>query len=317
VDNVCHTLVGAACGEAGLKQRTRFGNATLMLAANLPDIDVLVFLTDVTPVSFRRGWTHGILAQLLLPVALTVVMIALDRIRPRPSHEVRLHAGWLLALSYIGVYSHVFLDFLNNYGVRLLAPFDWRWFYGDALFIVDVWLWLSLGLGVWLARRQGTSRPARGALLAAGCYIGLMLASSVSARAVVADAWQRERGVARDLGSASALMVGPVPVTPFMRTVIVDAGDRYELGTFSWWSRSVTFDPVPVPKNAGLPEVAAARDRSEVQGVLVWSRFPYWVSAPGATGRRVTLGDVRFLGQTVGRLGVTVEVPDGTAGRLW
>ena len=314
MDNVCHTLVGAACGEAGLKGHTRFGNATLMVAANLPDIDVLVFLTDVVPVSFRRGWTHGLLAQLLLPVGLTAAMMILDRLRPRRPEAARAHPGWLLALSFLGVYSHVFLDFLNNYGVRLLAPLDWRWFYGDAVFIVDVWLWLVLGLGVWLARRQATPRPARGALVVAGGYIGLMLASSITARAVVADAWQRERGAPSDLRSASSLMVGPVPVSPFTRTVIVDAGDRYERGTFSWWSRSVTFDPVPVWKNAKGGEVAAARERPEVRAVLVWSRFPYWVTTPAPSATRVTLGDVRFLGQNVGRLGVTVDVPSVAAG---
>ena len=163
MDNFCHTLVGAACGEAGLKHRTRYGNATLMIAANLPDIDVLSFLTDTAPISFRRGWTHGILAQLLLPIAFTGVMYAAGRLLARrraPREDERhgggppLHAGWLLLLSYVGVYSHVFLDFLNNYGVRLLSPFDWRWFYGDAAFIADVWMWLALGVGVWLTRRQ-------------------------------------------------------------------------------------------------------------------------------------------------------------------
>src|SRR5918993_969954 len=74
LDNLCHTLVGAALGEAGLKRRTRFGNATLMIAANLPDLDVLVFFTDTAAISFRRGWTHGLLAQALLPVALAVVV---------------------------------------------------------------------------------------------------------------------------------------------------------------------------------------------------------------------------------------------------
>jgi inner membrane protein len=154
LDNFCHTLVGAACGEAGLKHRTRYGNATLMIAANLPDIDVLSFLTDTAPISFRRGWTHGILAQLLLPIAFAGVMYATGRLLARrraPRDGERhgdsppLHAGWLLLLSYVGVYSHVFLDFLNNYGVRLLSPFDWRWFYGDAAFIADVWMWLALG----------------------------------------------------------------------------------------------------------------------------------------------------------------------------
>ena len=155
MDNLCHTLVGAACGEAGLKHRTRYGNVTLMIAANLPDVDVLSFLTDTAPISFRRGWTHGILAQLLLPVAFTGVMYAIGRRRPRRDGEgPPLHAGWLLLLSYVGVYTHVFLDFLNNYGIRLISPLDWRWFYGDAVFIADVWMWLALGAGVWLARRQ-------------------------------------------------------------------------------------------------------------------------------------------------------------------
>ena len=71
MDNVCHTLVGAACGAAGLNRRTRFGAATLMISANIPDVDVLVFATSSPWIEFRRGWTHGILAQIVLPIALT------------------------------------------------------------------------------------------------------------------------------------------------------------------------------------------------------------------------------------------------------
>ena len=33
-------------------------------------------------------------------------------------------------------------------------PFSSRWFYGDTLFIIDVWLWLILGLGIYAARRR-------------------------------------------------------------------------------------------------------------------------------------------------------------------
>src|SRR3979409_1093444 len=81
MDNVCHTLIGAALGESGMKRWTRYGNATLMIAANLPDIDVAVFATRVPSVSFRRGWPHGVLADLLLPIALATVVMAFDRIR--------------------------------------------------------------------------------------------------------------------------------------------------------------------------------------------------------------------------------------------
>ena len=58
MDNLCHTLTGAALGRAGLADKTPFGMVTLMVAANLPDVDVAVFLTDTLPMSFRRGWTH-------------------------------------------------------------------------------------------------------------------------------------------------------------------------------------------------------------------------------------------------------------------
>src|SRR5688500_4342461 len=67
VDNICHTLVGAALAEAGLKRRTALGSATLMIAANFPDIDVIAVPLGHS-LGFRRGITHGIPALLLLPV---------------------------------------------------------------------------------------------------------------------------------------------------------------------------------------------------------------------------------------------------------
>ena len=75
----------------------------------------------------------------------------------------------MLLLSYIGVLLHVFMDFTNSYGVRLLMPFSERWFYGDALYIVDPWLYLTLGLGWWLGeaaqpRAGAHRRGARGDL---------------------------------------------------------------------------------------------------------------------------------------------------------
>jgi inner membrane protein len=297
LDNFCHTLVGAAIGEAGLKRRTRYGNATLMMAANLPDLDVISFLTDVNPISFRRGWTHGVLAQLALPVVFAGVMYAIGRLRPpRDSSGPPLHPGWLLLLSYIGVYSHVFLDFLNNYGVRVLSPVDWRWFYGDALFIADVWMWFVLGAGIWLARRQARTKPSVAALGFASCYIAIMLVSAQTARAVVSDTWREVRGV-----TPRALMVGPLPFTPFTRTVIVDAGDRYETGTFTWWPTAVTFDGATIPKNSGHPMVKQARDAPQIKDFLVWARFPFWTVTAEKGGTRVSVGDVRFMSQSIRR----------------
>ena len=296
MENLCHTLTGAALGEAGLKQRTRFGNATLMIAANLPDIDVLVYFTPMPAIAFRRGWTHGILAQLILPLVLTAIMIAVGRLRaPRPGAPP-LRPWWLLLLAYVGVESHILLDFLNNYGLRVLAPLDWRWFYGDAVFIADPWLWLMLGGGVWLARRRRSTQPARGGVAFASCYILIMLLSAQAARGVVARTWAQTRGAA-----PVALMVGPRPVTPFTRDVIVDAGDHYETGTFSWLDRSVSFDAVAVPKNAGNAAVKQAVTAPPLRSFLTWSRFAFFVTlterrGTQVLGTRVIVGDMRFAG---------------------
>src|SRR5918994_5119979 len=101
MDNLCHTLTGSAFAEAGLKNRTRFGSAALMIAANLPDIDILAFLGDTPTVAVRRGWTHGVLAQALLPVLLTGAFVAIDRYRPARDGTPPARAGALLALSYV------------------------------------------------------------------------------------------------------------------------------------------------------------------------------------------------------------------------
>src|SRR5687767_3287309 len=104
VDNVCHTLVGAAFGQAGLRRCTRYGTATLMIASNIPDLDVLVFFSGTPSLSFRRGWTHGVLAQLLLPVLLTAVVWVAGRWRGaagRGEEDPPLRPGWVLLLSYV------------------------------------------------------------------------------------------------------------------------------------------------------------------------------------------------------------------------
>jgi len=152
MDPLTHTLVGASLAQ------TRFGRVglaatTCVIGANLPDIDAATyFLGSELALGFRRGWTHGVLAMAVLPAVLGLVMHGADRVRCRrnpTATPVPLHR--LMGLSYIAVLSHPMLDWLNTYGVRLLMPFDGRWFYGDSLFIVDPWVWLLLGTVVVLA----------------------------------------------------------------------------------------------------------------------------------------------------------------------
>lgn len=153
MDPLAHTLTGANLAATRLGGKTRFAAAALVVGANAPDIDAVLYLIDNRDLAlgFRRGWTHGVLAMVVLPLVLTAVLVFLDRLRPHP--ERRTDPKWLLLLSSIAVWTHPVLDWLNSYGMRWLMPFRPDWFYGDAVNIADPWIWLVLGAGWFLGRR--------------------------------------------------------------------------------------------------------------------------------------------------------------------
>jgi hypothetical protein len=161
------------------------------------------------------------------------------------------------------------------------------------------------GSSIWLARRRRSPMPARRGLVVAAVYIVLMMVAAWAARDIVIETW---RGIRRV--EPRAAMVGPMPVTPFRRQIVIDAGDHYETGMFDWLPRQVTFYPGSVPKNDTDPRVAQARDAVNVRGFLVWSRFPFWTFEPEPGGTRVTVGDMRFAGQSPARFEASTLVPE-------
>jgi inner membrane protein len=170
MDPVAHTLVGAMLAETGLKKATPLATAALVIGANAPDIDIVAAFGGADEALYwRRGLTHGVLGVALLPVAIMGVLLLWDRslrLKLR-SDAAPARARPLLALALLAVLTHPALDWLNSYGVRLLMPFDGTWFYGDALFIIDPWLWLLTGAAVVLARSRGGLSAA--AFLLLGC----------------------------------------------------------------------------------------------------------------------------------------------------
>lgn len=154
MDNLAHSLVGAWMAEAGLKRTTPLATVTLVIGANLPDIDGFTMLVGSdTALLLRRGWTHGVVAMAVLPWLLAGAVVLADRYLRRRRHPEKAPARFwpLLGLAYLSVLSHPLLDWMNTYGVRLLMPFDGRWFYGDALFIIDPWVWLLTAAAVVMA----------------------------------------------------------------------------------------------------------------------------------------------------------------------
>ena len=84
MDPVCHSLVGLTMGQAGLARRTPLAVPTLVLAANAPDIDVVTMFTTDVWMFYRRGWTHGPIAMVVLPLAVTGAGAGLGSTGPAP-----------------------------------------------------------------------------------------------------------------------------------------------------------------------------------------------------------------------------------------
>lgn len=324
MDNLAHGLFGAALGEAGLKKKTGLGLATLIIAANIPDIDALGLLFGEN-LAWRRGWTHGPLAWLVLPFLLTGLIILFDRWQARrgtrPKDRLPVKPRWVLALSVVGVLSHPLLDFLNTYGIRCLMPFSERWFYGDTLFIIDLWVWFGLGLGVWMSRRRArrgqahVTQPARWAILGVASYTLAMgslgiVAAQLAAKDVVAEGYPVPQSV----------IASPVPVDPFRRNIVVQGDDAYLFGVVRFGLRNpagyFVHETDWVPTNMDDPRVAAAADGNKIlQDFLYWARVPFATFTETDEGLKVTVQDARYARGRGGSSFKIETVIDREAGR--
>lgn len=307
MDNITHTMAGAVLARAGLDRggTLPLAGGTLMLAANAPDIDVLVlFLGSYAGLALRRGWTHGPIALVLLPLALTALMLAWDRfIRRRRAHTgspAPLTAGATLLIAFIGVFSHPVLDWLNTYGVRLMMPFGREWFYGDAVFIIDPWLWLLLIAA--LVRWRRTQRRVQIFGAAAAAYVLAMIVAST-----IAEPIARRAAEVAGVNGITDVMYQPAPAQPFRASLVVATDASYTLGEFHWLvpSRRVTLHPDPIPRGDWTTsQVRRAMADSRVRDYLVWSRFPFVRTEETAEGTAVMFGDARYIN---GRAGGALE----------
>ncbi len=305
MDPFTHTMAGAVLARVGLDRRGTLPLAatTLVLAANAPDIDILaMYAGPYAGLAFRRGWTHGPMALVLLPLALTGVMLAWDRwIRRRGARGASLtplDARATLLIASIGVVSHPALDWLNTYGIRLLLPFSGRWFYGDAVFIIDPWFWLLLAAALVPWHRTRGRVRIFGA--AAAVYVVGMIGASVFAESIT-----RRAAEAAGITDIEEVMYQPAPAQPHRGSVIVATGEAYMLGDFDWIAPArsrVTFrDSVP-RGDWTTSAVREAMTDPRARDYLVWSRFPFARVERASDATAVVFGDVRFVDVPAGSL---------------
>ena len=320
MDNLTHSLVGALIGQAGLKRRTGLAMPALIIGANLPDVDAACFfwLDGVEHLAFRRGITHGPIALVLLPLILAGLLYGFDRWQAgrgqkrfaRPVARLPVSFKWLFLLAFVGCLTHPALDWLNVYGIRLLEPFSSRWFYGDVLFIIDIWLWGLMGFATWWSLRQekrGGSwrRTGRQALSIALVYIGVNGAITAKAEADLDD-----------FVTDMTVIASPPPIAFWDREIILHVPNESATNAaplIGEWN--LVAGPIgrivpiaaPLEPSDKAPTTEQRLSGEQVEAFLFWSRSPFIECGSGGS---LLLRDARFYDPRA-RDRFTVALPDG------
>ena len=153
MEPITHFLTGACLARAGLNRKTALATATLTLAAEAPDIDVLGNLKGrVFGFAHHRGFTHSFLGLLFVSAMIVGVVYLWWRLRGRKIKDPNLPPRWglLFVFAYLAGLTHILLDFTNHYGVRPFWPFLEKWYSWHIVFIVEPTILILLVTGLLL-----------------------------------------------------------------------------------------------------------------------------------------------------------------------
>ena len=221
VDNVTHAFVGAAMAECavppGAPSRTRtILIAAGVIAANAPDVDLLYTGITEAPLGYllhHRGHSHTLPGLAVLGLAIW------SGLRVLPGAKAALlgmnrRVVVLIAAALLG---HLLMDSANSYGTHPLYPLSARWIYGDAVFVLEPWLWLIIGAALasnavrlWRAVVVLLALAPPAALVAIGLLpvgvVAVMLGVT-AALAFAARDWDRKKRAAVVLVTAATIFV--------------------------------------------------------------------------------------------------------------
>ena len=298
MDNPTHLLVGYFMSRAGLNRLTPNATAILLLSANSPDVDIVTLAGGwIGYLHWHRSWSHTFLLSPVLALASVAVVRLLAR-KPLP---------WLAAtfVAWLGVLSHLLLDWTNQYGIRFLLPFSPRWYQLDNTMLFDIWIYSAFAVCLFaplLARLVGSeigARPrstaGRGWAIAALLFLSLYCAGRGVIHGRMIDVLN-----ARNYDDSAPLRVAAFPQSssPFIWRGVVETSAAWHVYTMNLLGAD--FDP-SVGRTLYKPEsnsaMEAAARTPAFQVFQQFAQYPLWQTVPSAeveNGTQVDLVDMRF-----------------------
>jgi inner membrane protein len=290
LEPVTHFLTGACLGRAGFNRKSALATLTMVLAAEAADLDVLWNIDGpIAGFQHHRGITHSFAGAPFVAAATLGFIWLLCQWRradgkPRILRsKLPVRWGYLYWVALLAALSHILLDYTTAYGIRMFAPFNWRWYSWDIVFIVEPVILVALVAGLVLpslfglinqeigARSKGP-RGQAGAIFALVCLVLV---------------WgYRDYQHRRALNAMGALLYqGAVPVkyaaypywvNPFRWYGVVETEELFQ--TMPVDSRQPDVDPQGEARTYFKPEVTPAMQAAKASYLghvyLDWAVFP-------------------------------------------
>ena len=160
MEPLTHFLTGACMARSGFNRKTALATVTMVLAAEAADLDVFWGIKgSIAGLQHHRGITHSFVGVPFVAAAVLGVVYLLHRVRARKrrkkARQLSLPAlpvrwGLLYFCAVLAALSHLLLDYITAYGIRLFEPFNYRWYAWDIVSIVEPLMLLALVAGLTL-----------------------------------------------------------------------------------------------------------------------------------------------------------------------
>ncbi|HEY6348817.1 MAG TPA: metal-dependent hydrolase [Candidatus Angelobacter sp.] len=308
MEPVTHFLTGACLSRAGLNRKTGLATLTLVLASEMPDLDIVSSLGgSVSYLQHHRGITHTLLGAPFVAAGTLGVVYGIYRLLLSRGHEFKRPPNWRLLYLYalFSALLHIFLDFTNSYGIRPFAPFSWKWYSWDILFILDPVLLAVLVLGLVIPPLLGLISDEIGARKSVRGRGGAIFALVFFLAVIYVRDFEHRRAVNiltsltyRDEEPLRASAY-PTLFNPFEWIGVVETRDFFTSGTAN--PRQGTFeadDRLPPHYKGEETAVTLAAKKSRLGGIyLDWAQYPVVEAErlPDEKGYKVRFVDWRFI----------------------
>jgi inner membrane protein len=314
MEPVTHALTSIALGRAGLNKMTRMATPMLVVSGMIADVDWLTRLGSASAfLHGHRTATHSLIGTAAIIAGVSAAFWLAGRKYPKLAVEI-LPA---MLICTVGAGAHLLMDMLNGYGVKLLWPFDARWYGWDLADPVDAWIIFFLLCGLLLPElfrlilEEIGSRPKKGGRQR-GAIVGLIFVLLFIAGRALAH----QRAIAlldsREYSGQAPLELAafPHPSNPLLWSGVAETDNALvtvdvplgPLAVFDPDLGEIYFKPEQslALKNAVSSETAV--------DFLSYARFPLAHVEPEGRGYQVRLRDLRFATERPGQRGIIAVI---------